>query len=722
MVSMTPVEILTELRESGDYENAVLGTYAFSPTFFENQILPKLRSKDVQNIVVLIDPIDLEATFKEAKEVGIFYLLEPMATRNIFHPKFTLLTSTESGKLTIGSANITQQGYASNGEILTSLDYDKYNPSTEALSVFIGMKEFLQRSIEKGLVRSSKHAAKIHQAINVPWLKSEPKCDRIRLIHSLDMPILEQIRMIVEGQEIERIIISSFLFSSEVIRYICEKFCKKVDIILQPGRAIGLARKEIENIIKDTGATLSFHQIVFKDEESRFLHAKVFLMKGNKGSYCLTGSANPTVSAMLSTPPTGNVEVCLLRFEEDKEYFDYLFDNPSITVKKIDLDRIAFVSSPPLPPVEKSDLDLIEARIEGNCLIVEFLPLNPNYKLARLIIRRANAIEPKIIDTETVTDDKIAVRLSEDAQRYCQDSCFVVLELRRERDDPNPLVSNKRWISTEISELVPSNRDVETVRRTDGRVGLIKLLNQLDKASESPQMLLYYLQFIDFDWLFETVKSVRKHIVETIDPEIMEDQRYMLERLNITPEYVLNKILTRHQRKFKELTSHVEPTPDLTVKVEKIFNLSMFINKMVIWFVLNKKCSVSELIHICGYDGTIDIFCNKFLDKLRRLLGKEEADNLMDSLNVLTHIMVLSKIIRDIQHSDPIYERVNLWPIRRFNELYRKSLENLCENSEEIIAKGRSKLPKLIKEYEEFQGISLGADDVLANVAVIFQS
>ena len=110
------------------------------------------------------------------------------------------------------------------------------------------------------------------------------------------------------------------------------------------------------------------------------------------------------------------------------------------------------------------------------------------------------------------------------------------------------------------------------------------------------------------------------------------------------------------------------------------------------------------------------------MDKLRRLLGKEEADNLMDSLNVLTHIMVLSKIIRDIQHSDPIYERVNLWPIRRFNELYRKSLENLCENSEEIIAKGRSKLPKLIKEYEEFQGISLGADDVLANVAVIFQS
>jgi len=105
-------------------------------------------------------------------------------------------------------------------------------------------------------------------------------------------------------------------------------------VILQPGRAIGLPEKEIENIIKDKGANLNFYQIVFKDEENRFLHAKVILMKGNKGSYCLTGSANPTVSAMLSTPPTGNVEVCLLRFEKSKDYFDYLFDNPSVTVKK----------------------------------------------------------------------------------------------------------------------------------------------------------------------------------------------------------------------------------------------------------------------------------------------------------------------------------------------------------------------------------------------------
>jgi len=723
MVSMTPIEILTELRESGeDYENAILSTFSFSPSFFESKILPILRSKDIQNIMLLIDPIDHETTFKEAKQIGVLYLLEPMSIRNTFHPKFLLLTSNDAGKLIIGSANITQEGYTSNAEVLTSLDYDKDNPSAEVLSLFVEMKEFLRRLVEKGLIKSNKHIAKIVQTIDVPWLDGKPiVAEKVRLIHSLDVPILEQIHKTLEGQDIEQITISSFLFGPEVIRYICERLCKRLNIIVQPGRVVGLSQSELESIIKDTEAKLNFYKIVFKDEEPRFLHAKIILVKTNKGSYCLTGSANLTSSALLSTPTSGNVEVCLFRFEESKDYFDYLFDNDSVATEKIDLNEIMFTSLSPLPSSQKFDLGLTEARIEGSNLIIEFSPLTHCCKLARIIIRRAVAVEPKILDAFPIEDNKIIVKLSDDVQRYCQDSCYVVLELRRENDDPNPLISNKRWISTEIAELIPSNRDVETIRKTDGRVGLIKLLNQLDRATESPQMLLYYLQFIDFDWLFETVSRVRKHVVRTADPEEFEGQKSMLERLNITPEYVLTRILKRHEGNFERLTTYIEPEPDLVVKVEKIFNLFMFINKIIIWFVLNRKCPIQELRHICGCNGTIDIFCGRYVDTLRKVLGKESVDNLMNRLDVLEHVMVLSKIIRDIQRSDSAYEKINVGPIRVFNENYCKSLRNLCENPTEIITKGKSKLPKVIKEYEEFQGINLRAEDILDNVSNILR-
>lgn len=720
---MTPIDILSDLRESNeDYENAVLATFSFSPIFFEGKILPILISKDISNIVLLADPIDYETTFKEAKQIGVFYLVEPISIRDSFHPKFLLLTSKETGKLVIGSANITQEGYTSNAEILTSIDFDKSNPSDEALSIFIGMKAFLKRLIQKGFVKSEKHTTKLLEAINLPWMIDQQLfADKIKLVHNLDTSIIEQLRRNIE-EEVQKVTISSFLFSTEVIRYICDNFCKNVNICIQPKRVIGLLKPELEHIIKETGADLTFTKVILKDGENRFLHAKIIVIQTPKGSYCLTGSANLTKAALLSTANSGNVEMCLLRFEPDRKYFDYLFNNNSISTERINLDDISPVSTSAFSQIVKPDLELTEAKIENGNLILQFSPVDPCFKLARLTIKRAVAVESKILNTDLKEKDRICVSLIEDLKRYCQDSCYVVLELRRDQDDLKPLVSNKRWISTEIAELIPSNRDVETIRKSDGRFGLIKLLSQLDKATDSPEMFLYYISFIDFEWLYETVGRARKHIVRTADSEIHEDQKFMLDRLRVTPNYVLERILGRHMKKFENLTSEIENTQDLPAKVEKIFNLFMFINKIILWFVLRKKCAIHELRYICGCTGTIDIFCGKYLDELREVLGNDGTNRLMDRLNALVHVAFLSKIIREIQRNDPIYEQKNAGPVGVFNEVYEKSLKNLCVTQnirDEIVGKVTSGFATAKNEYDEFQTFKLEMSDILSNALKI---
>ncbi len=721
MVSVSSIELLTELRECEDYENAVLATFNFNSTFFESQVLPRLRNKDIQNITVLIDNLDLEDTFEKGREIGVYYLLEPISRRDTFHPKFILLTSPESGKLMIGSANLTHEGYTSNSEIISNLEFFEGTPSIDALPFFYDMREFLKKLIGKEFIKSTKHAEKILEALDVSWLNKDLTHSKENaLIHSLDVPILEQILSVLKEQKIERVVLSSYLISSKVIRYICENICKKIDIIIQPERVIGVLQKEIDQIIKETKAKINFFKITF-EEENRFHHAKIIIIKTNRGSYCLTGSANLTTTAMLSTPPSGNVEVCILRFEKKKKYFDYIFQNSNVKIEKIDLSEISPIEASFEPPEKSYDINIIEAKIEGNQLIIRFSPSNPSHKFVRITIKRPVATESVIFDNHEIADNEIIIELDDAQQKLCQASCYVVFELRKEMNDNAPLLSNKRWISTEVAELIPSKRDVKKIIATDGRIGLIGMLNQLDKAGGNLQILLDYLQSLDFDWLSNTLNPLRKQLIKPPDDD-GEESDFMLERQWIKPEDALKKIVKRHQRKFNRLMQDTELSHELFIKREKVFNLLMFMNKIIIWFVLNqKKCSVSELVHICGYQGTINLFCNEYINRLRNILGVQETHKFIESQNITAHILVQSKIIRDLQRNNPSFERKNVWPIRRFYEIYHKSLRNLSQETNEISIDWDA-LSNAVDEYKEFQDVDLRLYDIKNHLNDIIQN
>jgi len=734
MVSIVQKEIITELKESGeDFENIIAGTYSLGPQFFEEEILNIFQQKDAKRIMLMVDSRHYEETFQVARKAGVMYFIEPISLKYDFHPKFILMTSEEMGKLLVGSGNLTENGLIRDGEVFTLIDYDLVKEYPDILPVFAEMKEFLVSLSQRGLIRSRKHKEQILKSLDVQWLvdvePSEAGLRHIRLLHSVQRPILPQIKDVLDEEEVSRIILASPFFDlkGRVLHYLVDNFCDTIQIFIQPDRVSNLPIKTIKELRRE-GKDISTFKIAFRNDVNRFIHAKIILFETDKGSYCLTGSANATAAGLLSTSRTGNVELCLLRYKKKRKGFDYLLVNNELESKSANLSSLS--SNPLSPPamLPSPDIYIEEARLESNNLIIDFLPPVGNvYKHAKVTISRPVSIKPIIIEQTLSSKGRLVINLSEDTKRFCEQSSFVTITLRR-GSSKKSLSSNKRWISTQVLEQTPRKRDVRIVEKTNGRIGLIRLMNQLNKASEIPTMLLYYLQYLDFDWLAESLDRPRRRIVRrSIGEEELGDDLVTFERYVLTAEEVLEKIVNRHEEKFEQMIEEIEQIEDLQTRVQRMFDLFLFINKIVIWFILRKDIEIEKLLGIIYrmqlLVGTKERFWYKdegfgYFDRVKEFIGKKRFLDVYKKLDVLPHFMVLSKIILDLTKDISSKEHSALL------NLLSDTMRNACtqENKKkEIVNLPKDSLMKVVEEYEEYEHFSFSYKTLLDHTLKIIK-
>ena len=56
------LDIRSDFKDSSSvYEHVIFGTFRFDPIFFEEKILPIIKSKDARNVVVLIDRAEYQS-------------------------------------------------------------------------------------------------------------------------------------------------------------------------------------------------------------------------------------------------------------------------------------------------------------------------------------------------------------------------------------------------------------------------------------------------------------------------------------------------------------------------------------------------------------------------------------------------------------------------------------------------------------------------------------
>jgi len=716
MPSLVEQEIITELRESGeDFENIILGTYSLETRFFEEELLKVFQQKDAKRIVLMVDGRHYDETFKAARNAGIMYLIEPVFLRADFHAKFLLMTSEETGKLLVGSANLTENGLTRSGEVFTFVDSDLAKEYPDILSVFAEMKDFLTALSKKRYIRSKNHEEQIINSLEVPWLAdaeiTEKRRRRIRLLHSIEKPILFQLKNMLDNDEVTKITITSPFFDLDgrVLDYLVDNFCNNIQIYIQPDYVQNFPVKKIKNLQKKENGTSTF-RIAFKNDVNRYIHAKIILLETDKGCYCLSGSANATKAGLLSSAKIGNIELCLLRYEKQRKAFDYLLFNNQLETNKVSVSSLS--SNPSKRDLTPSpDIYLEEARLKSNDLVIKFSPsVGRMYKHAELTISRPVSVKPITIKQVLSNKSRLTIGLDDISKRFCEQSSFVTLALRK-RPSKKPLLSNKRWISTEVLEHTPRRRDVAIIEKSNGRRGLIRLMNQLDKASEIPTMLLYYLQYLDFDWLAESLESSRKRIARrTVYEGEPDDESIPFERYLLSADEVLEKIVARHDKRFERLTKEIKKVEDLQTRSLRIFDLFLFMNKIIIWFIIKKDVGIEELSDIVHrmelLVGTNERFWYRkrgfgYFDRLREVVGKKEFLKMYKQLDVLPHFIVLSKIVHDLgRRYLPRDERLYL------SERLCATIENACATDnrrKEISSLSKERLMRVAEEYEEYE-------------------
>ena len=104
--------ILDVFSESKNYDIALMTTFNFDISFFENKILNHLYENDVKKVSLFVDSYELNKALSEIDytSIGKKYIVNPIEMKEAFHPKLILLLGQASAKLVVASANITVSG------------------------------------------------------------------------------------------------------------------------------------------------------------------------------------------------------------------------------------------------------------------------------------------------------------------------------------------------------------------------------------------------------------------------------------------------------------------------------------------------------------------------------------------------------------------------------------------------------------------------------------
>src|SRR5688572_13085076 len=103
-----------ELLLASPWQRVSFTTYALSLSFFEAVPLDLLTRAGAQNVTIMADVEGVRASLGEqgARRVGKDYQVEPiLVAGGVFHPKISVLTTTEDCHLLIGSGNLTFGGW-----------------------------------------------------------------------------------------------------------------------------------------------------------------------------------------------------------------------------------------------------------------------------------------------------------------------------------------------------------------------------------------------------------------------------------------------------------------------------------------------------------------------------------------------------------------------------------------------------------------------------------
>lgn len=280
---------------------------------------------------------------EEWKEAPISedYILEPVNSGGVFHPKVNLFVSSRSVYFSVSSANLSLEEYCKAAQIGFADGFQKSwvtdddHEVGEEYFVATDVVEFFEDLVEaNGLVTGQDALNYMRETVEtvewLPDLRDEvpiPEEERsVMLFSSLSEPVLTQV--VDYLPQVERVrLYAPFYGSPSVLSDIAEELdVGRIELIVEPS-STALEVDGLEEALEGFDVSLRVMEV---EGRERWVHGKFMLLEGEWGEACLYGSPNMTGSALLSNARNGNVEVGLLTMSHgSKDVTEAVFHDQS---------------------------------------------------------------------------------------------------------------------------------------------------------------------------------------------------------------------------------------------------------------------------------------------------------------------------------------------------------------------------------------------------------
>ena len=301
------------------YHTCVATTFGIDFDAYESLVLPRLRGAGCHNNMVIVDARMLTHALDGASELprqaGTRYTVSGATTAGVFHPKVILQFGRRSGRLIVGSANMTPSGLAGNLELVDTVTCDESDSGAQQL--IAQAWAFVSRFLDGGR-QSLANQCDWMQA-RTPWLRSieattglVPLADGTlaRLLTSGQTEGIAERFAAMIGETVHRLVVISPYWDPQLaaLRHLATRLgAKETAVLVDPH-----TREFPTNAIGAVPRLRLYDRGSFR--AGRFIHAKAVVAQTDVADHLLVGSANCTHSAVGVPGFAGsNAEVCLYR-------------------------------------------------------------------------------------------------------------------------------------------------------------------------------------------------------------------------------------------------------------------------------------------------------------------------------------------------------------------------------------------------------------------------
>lgn len=432
------IDLLSVIRDDSaiktkGFTGAIFLTYSLNLTFFEQILAPALDEAGCSNVLILADPdgyqqaLDMGA--KSINGVGVRYVCVPVRRKGngIQHGKMLFMVGPNNGRLLIGSGNLTFHGYGRNLEL-----YSIFNRSTSSSSIDSEPFHEAWNLIQK-LVSDVDMPVAVQQQISainekVDWLRESSTSIEPIVWHNYERSILDQLidwrknnGFVGPAKSVHAI---SPYYDQHLValkKIASDLSPTKLNIYLDPNLT-NLDGKTALQEWRGKSPKLESYSIKAGEKQASFrhVHAKAIVGKEKNGSWIISGSANLSRPALLTSWQSGgNLEVITFFRSDNPKEFDYLLDDEMVKVNPINLASVTITESAPSEKeiANPPDVTLVDLYLRGEKIIGRLSnPFSPDGQKAILhLLRRNEDLPVRFLDGVSF-EARLKLPLKEEAE------------------------------------------------------------------------------------------------------------------------------------------------------------------------------------------------------------------------------------------------------------------------------------------------------------------